>query len=116
MLKEIDCDESHSRKQKSFLLLQSGLQNSVITMEISSKEVFSQSCAHAPPLFFVTYISLLNRKIKLFVFQESETVYMIMDSFFLSLSERALSSNLFRALFSINIDLEDMMLSLVSTR
>jgi hypothetical protein len=53
MMKEIDCDESHSHKKKSFLLLQSGLQNSVITMEISSKEVFSVLRSCAPPLFLL---------------------------------------------------------------
>ena len=52
MLKEINCDESHSRKSQIFVITPfMGYKNSDITMKPSSEEVSPvlRSCARPPP-------------------------------------------------------------------
>jgi hypothetical protein len=64
MLKEIDCDESHSRKQKSSLLLQSGLQKlSHYNETLFERSFFSLALMRAP-LFFWLHLSFKIKKTK----------------------------------------------------
>jgi hypothetical protein len=78
MLKEIDRDESHSHKEKIIFI--TPLMAYKITQQYNGTplrtEVFPQCCTHAPPPPLFCYIpqSFLKERIKLFVFQESETV------------------------------------------
>jgi hypothetical protein len=64
MLKEIDCDESHSRKQKSFLF--TPIMVYIITQQYNAslfEKVFTVLRSCSPPFspsLNVTYISLLN--------------------------------------------------------
>jgi hypothetical protein len=72
MLKEINRDESHSYKEKIIFI--TPLMAYKITQQYNGTPLHRgfpsalYSCAPPPPLN-VTYISLLKRKIKLFVFQ-----------------------------------------------
>jgi hypothetical protein len=73
MLKEIDRDESHSRKQKIFFITPLMAYKKLRHYNETLFRRFSQYCAHAPPFFCFIHQSF-KRKNKLFVFRESEAV------------------------------------------
>jgi hypothetical protein len=74
MLKEIDRDESHSRKAKIiFITPLMAYKKLNHYNETLLKEVSPSAALMRPPFCFYIHQSF-KRKIKLFVFQESETV------------------------------------------